>query len=135
MEYESREGERVGFTPASGLAKQMALQEYIEKYGEENGRYLFESMVQWEFRYTCGALITHPFAKHLGLVEKVQAICQEKNWTYREIPGDLTLIQDWLDGKWDDERFLIVQPGQEIQARYDNSIMYCRSCMGCPESS
>ena len=133
LEYESREGERVDYTPASGLAKKMALQEYIEKYGEENGRYLFESMAQWEFHYTHGALIAFPFTERLGLAERVQAICEEKNWVYREIPGDLGLVQDWLDGKWDDDRFITVQPGQEIQARYDDSILCARPCPTCGE--
>ena len=128
LEYPSREGERVEYTPASGLAKRMALMESIENYGEENGRFLFESMSQWEVHYTHGVLVTFPFISHLGLQEKVKAVCAEHAWEYDEVPGDLALIQDWLEGASDEERFLIVQPGQAIEARYDESIIACRDC-------
>ncbi len=128
LEYPGRVGERVSYTPASGLAKRMALMEFIEKYGEENGRHLFESQSQWEVNYTHGAFVGFPFLAHLGFEERVREICREKDWEYVALAGDLTLVRDWLDGRWDDERFLIVQPGQEIVARYDDRIVACRNC-------
>ena len=131
IEYESREGERVSYTPASGLAKRLALMEYIEKYGEDNGRYLFEQMTQWEVHYTHGVFIGFPFTAHLALEEKVQAICREKGWIYQTIEGNLALIQDSLDGGWDDDQFLTVRPGHHIEAEYNDEIMQYRQCGGC----
>ena len=125
LEYESRGGERVAYSQKSGLAKRAAYEELLEKYGEENAGYLVESMSQWEVHYTRGALIQFAFTRHLGLEEKVRAICEQKNWEYSEIPGDLRLIQDWLDGRWDPERFLVVEPGRRIEARYDDEIIAC----------
>jgi len=122
-------GEHAMFDQKSGLARRMAYQELVEKYGEENGKYLFNSMSSWETHYTHGALIQYPFTRHLGLEEKVRAICAEKKWAFEEIRGSRKLIQDGLDGKWDAERFLIVEPGREIKARYDESII---ECVGCP---
>ena len=130
IDVHERGGEHATFDQKSGLAKRMAYQELVEKYGEENAKYLFDSMSSWEAHYTHGALIQYPFTRHLGLEEKVRAICAEKKWEFEEIRGSLKLIQDGLDGQWDAERFLIVEPGQEIKARYDESIIECAACPG-----
>lgn len=134
LEYESRQGERVGYTPASGLAKRMALQELVAKYGEENARYLADTMSQWEVHYTHGLLITFPFTAHLGLSDRVKAICAEHGWEYAELQGDLALIEAMLNGNWGEDRFLRVAPGEEITAQYDDSIIQCRKCAGCSGS-
>jgi hypothetical protein len=128
IDVHERGGAHATFDQKSGLARRMAYQELVEKYGEENAKYLFESMSSWETHYTHGALIQYPFTRHLGLEEKVRAICAEKKWEFEEIRGSLKLIQDGLDGNWDPERFLIVEPGQEIKARYDDSIIECAAC-------
>jgi len=123
LEHPERGGERPAYNQKSGLARRMKLQELIEKYGEENGRYLFESMTEWENHYDRAALIRFPFSDHLNLPERVHEICQQRKWDYTELHGDLTLLQDWLDGRWNPERFLTVQPGEEIRARYDDLIV------------
>ena len=123
LEHTDRGGERIAYNQKSGLAKRMALQEMVDKYGEENAKFLFESMGQWEVHYTHGCLIQFDFTRHLGLAENVHRICREKKWKYDELPGDLTLLQDWLDGKWDAERFLVLEPGQAVKARYDDTII------------
>ena len=128
LEYGSRGGERVGYSQKSGLAQRMAYEELVAKYGEENAEYLLGSLSQWETNYTHAALIRFPFAQQLGLEEKVRAICREKEWEYVEIEGDLRLIRAALDGPWDPKDFLIVEPGQEIEARYDDDIIGCRAC-------
>ena len=111
IDVHERGGEHATFDQKSGLSKRLAYQELVEKYGEENAKYLFDSMSSWETHYTHGALIQYPFTRHLGLEEKVRAICAEKKWEFEEIRGSLKLIQDGLDGQWDAERFLIVEPG------------------------
>ncbi len=123
LEYAGRGGERTEYRPNSGLAKRMKFQELVEKYGEENARYLAESMSQWEVHYTHGCLIEFPFTAHLPLAEKVREICAARRWQYCVVPGDLSLIQDWLDGNWDAARFLTLQPGQEVKGCYDERVI------------
>ena len=128
IECETRGGERVAYSQKSGLAKRLARQELIEKYGEENGQYLFAVSSQWEVNYTHGALIRFPFTAGLELEEKVRAICEEKIWSYMEVDGDLRLIRHALAGQWNQEDFLIVEPGGEITACYDDNIIGCKEC-------
>ena len=53
--------------------------------------------VSWE-THSRGRADPYPFTRHLGLEEKVRAICAEKKWEFEEIRGSLKLIQDGLDG-------------------------------------
>jgi hypothetical protein len=39
------------------------------------------------------------------------------------VPGDLALLQAGLDGEWDANRFLVVQPGQNVRPCYDDTIL------------
>ncbi len=123
MEHESRGGKRVPYQPGSGLSKDTTYESLVAKYGEDSAQYLWESMSKWEENYTHGALIRFPFTDHLGLDEKVRATCREKGWEYVEIAGDLTLIQDWLNGRWDADRFLVLEPGLEITASHDECVL------------
>lgn len=133
LEYTQRGGDRPEYNQNSGFKQFLKYQELVEKYGEENAQFLLDSVSHWQEHYSHGALITFPFTAHLGLQARVQAICREKGWDYFEIPGDLTLLQNALDGKWDPAHFLVLQPGQEVKARYDEQIIDgCPACGGCP---
>jgi hypothetical protein len=36
-------------------------------------------------------------------------------WKFERIHGDPTLLRDLLEGRWDDERFQIIQPGEALR--------------------
>jgi hypothetical protein len=42
---------------------------------------------------------------------------------YGELEGDPALIVAFLNGDWDDERFIIVQPGKILGPSHDDSIL------------
>lgn len=142
LEHTSRGGDRPVYAQKSGLARWLAYEELVEKYGEENADYISQTMDQWETHYTHGVLIRFPFDGYLGVEDKVREICAEKGWTYDAIPGDLTLIQDLLDGKWacpesaatdeGDDRFLVLQPGASIEACHDGNILRMRPAGALP---
>jgi hypothetical protein len=39
----------------------------------------------------------------------------------------MTLLQNWLDGPWPEEDFLIIPPGQTIRPSYDEQIIQIES--------
>jgi hypothetical protein len=39
-------------------------------------------------------------------------VAESHGWSYEEISGDTRLLDRLLGGDWDDEEYLIVQPGQ-----------------------
>jgi hypothetical protein len=42
---------------------------------------------------------------------------------YERLTGDPTLIKRFVAGDWDAEHFLIVEPGQRIEASNDESVL------------
>ena len=125
LECHQREGKRFEPMQKSGLGpdRQAAYEDLVARYGEDNARYLTEFMQGWQRHYTHGALIEFEFDGGAALAEKVQAICRERGWEFLRVAGDLGLLQDGLDGRWDAQRFLVLEPGQRVRARYDDAIL------------
>ena len=96
---------------------------WVEKYGEEKARYLFEELDGWKSHYQTGALIDFDFTRPLALDRQVRDICERRGWTCETIPGDLSLLQRWLDGDWNPGDFLVVPPGGKIAPSYDDRVL------------
>jgi len=110
--------------PASAnLNLQAAYQTWVQKYGEDQAKYLLEEMSRWANAYSHGTLIDFDFLHGLNLPEQVRQICSEKGWEFGEVKGDLKLLQDLLDGLWPDAAFLVVQPGEKVAATHDEKII------------
>lgn len=42
---------------------------------------------------------------------------------FQRMAGDPAWIRALIDGPWDETRFLVVQPGQRVVARYDGTLV------------
>ncbi|MCC7375502.1 MAG: DUF1638 domain-containing protein [Verrucomicrobiales bacterium] len=96
---------------------------WVEKYGEDKARFLAEQMGQWTAHYDTGALIAFDFAAPLRHDQQVRAICQRRGWRYRELQGNLGLLQRWLDGHWPEQEFVTIRPGERIVPTNDQEIL------------
>jgi len=111
--------------PASSAADLKAtFEQWAQKYGADQARYLMEELGRWTEAYSHGALIGFDFLDKLNLGPEVEKICTEKGWKYSQIPGDLGLLQKLLDGDWDEHTFLIVCPGQRVIVSHDDQIIH-----------
>ena len=97
----------------------------MTRFGEEQAKYLSEVMTEWSQHYTHGSLIDYDFSRPLKLADEVRRICTEKGWQFEDLPGDLGLLQRWLDGEWSEAEFLVAQPGQKIVPSYNEGIIAC----------
>lgn len=97
--------------------------EYVEKYGEENAKYLFEVESQWLANYNRTALID----MGMGDIEQHRAftknIAEENSWKYDEIKGDTRLVDNLINGVWPSDRFLVVKPGQKTVEDVNDGII------------
>lgn len=95
-------------------------EELVEKYGEENAKYIWETLHpdynNDEFIY-----INIPEFEKLGYLEKAKCIAQKENKTFKLLKGDMTIINDLINGKWNEKDFLVVPARKEIKAIYDNN--------------
>jgi hypothetical protein len=107
-----------------GLDKKYA--HYVEKYGEDNAKYLMKFENSWIENYSRAAFINLGFVDVENYRKRVREIAAEKGWKYEELPGDMRLIKKLIDGEWDAGEFLIAQPGKEIVPSYDNNVIKCR---------
>ncbi|MFA7231914.1 MAG: DUF1638 domain-containing protein [Victivallaceae bacterium] len=99
-------------------------QEYVEKYGEENAKYLLEALGDNLANYSKLTYIdTKVTAADSSEREQARQWAQEKNWQYEEVEGSPELLLKLVNGEWNEQDFLVVQPGQAIQAAYDGKIV------------
>jgi len=123
LEYPERGGERMEITQKSGLGPTLAYEQLVAKYGEENARYLAETMGAWSQAYTHGVLIEFEFSDGRNLEHQVQEICRGRGWAFARLAGELSLLQHALDGEWSDQEFLVLDPGEAVEATYDDCVI------------
>ena len=106
-----------GLVPGAGGS----LEELIARYGEENGRYLHETLSPGRSHGAGDTLvfIDVPELAHLGYAEKCRLRAEEAGMKIEVMRGDTRLIRMLLSGEWDPREFLIVAPGQRIRGVYD----------------
>ena len=90
------------------------LKEYIEKFGEDNARYLMETEQGWLKEYKWATYIDWGFANSQQEKQFTKKAAEYLGWRYDEVKGDSGLMQRLVDGLWSEKEFLIVQPGQKI---------------------
>lgn len=90
------------------------LAEYAEKYGQDNAQYLMEMEQNWMKEYEWATYVDWSLPgseEHKAFTNE----CAEfLGWNYDELNGDPALMQRFLDGQWDPQEFLVVEPGQVI---------------------
>jgi hypothetical protein len=102
-----------------------AYEKYVEQYGEENAKYIMESLtasvshavdgqadIRWVF-------IDVPELSHLGFAEKCRAEAEASSREFVLLPGDMRLIRGLTRGEWDPAEYLVIPPGGRIGAVYD----------------
>lgn len=91
----------------------------VEQYGEEDARYIWETMHPAQPDDHQVVFIELPETAHLGYAAQFRAQAEADGKTCLPLPGNIRLIKHLLDGEWNDEEFLLVPPGQQTSGVYD----------------
>lgn len=112
---------------AGGVMGQLGIfrtyREYVEKYGEENAKYIMETLGDWRRNYSRMTHIDMGFCDESAVAAHARDEAAKNGWQYDAVPGDLSLIQRLLDGDWPARDFLVVQPGQTVRVTNDDTII------------
>lgn len=96
---------------------------YIDTYGEENAEYLMNATETWMTNYTNAAYVDLGFYETEEYKAFTRKCAKWLDWNCDIIEGYPKLVVDFLEGNWDEERFLVVQPGERIIATHDDRII------------
>jgi hypothetical protein len=99
------------------------LETLIDKYGEDNGTYLFTELNKYQQSYRRLVYIETGLEPDAHFEVEAQGEAEQRGWEYSKLRGDLRMIRMLLNGEWDPKEFLVVEPGQRIVARYDEGII------------
>ena len=97
--------------------------QYLEKYGEDNAQYLMEAEQHWFTTYSRATYVDLTIGVTDEDLQYTRDCAQWLKWDYDHQQGDPALLKDLLSGPWDDERFLVVNPGQTIAFTADEYII------------
>jgi hypothetical protein len=92
--------------------------EMVEKYGEENAQYLWETLHP-ETDDGVRRFIDLAETAAVGRAEIVREEAAREGKEFRLIRGDGRLLRSLVDGPWDEADFLIVPPGHAVEPLYD----------------
>jgi hypothetical protein len=90
------------------------LQEYKEKYGDDNAQYLMEVEQDWIKQYNWATFVDWGLANSDQYRDYTKRCAEFLHWNYDELKGDPGLMQRLVDGPWSEEEFLTVEPGRHI---------------------
>ena len=99
-------------------------QTYVEQYGEENADYLMEMMQGWLKSYERVFFIDWEGLGNSGYYRSFTKQCAAYlDWKYEECQGSPLLLEKLLSGIFDDNDVLVITPGEEVAASYDDMII------------
>ncbi len=102
--------------------------EYVEKYGEDNAKFLIEQESLWLANYSRAALIRTGVGNLETYQEFTKNIAKSRGWDYEEIEGNLNLLEKMVRGDWAEGDFLIVPPGASTAESFDQKIITAKTC-------
>ena len=93
----------------------------VDKYGEDNGRYIYETLKR------------RPYDQHLyvstgcpaeeEVIEQARQRAQQAGCPLRIVNGGTLLLETLLQGPWDENDFLVTPPGKQVELSYDDRLI------------
>ncbi len=97
--------------------------DYVEKYGEENAKFIMESMGGWSEKYEQISYIDMGLPIDADYIELAKEEAREKNLGFSQVKGDMRLFEMLLAGDWDQSEFLVVPPGEQVDSDDEGKVI------------
>jgi hypothetical protein len=109
-------------TVSQKLGMAMRYEELVSKYGEDNARYIQETLGDWTQNYDRLTYIRMGLDCEAPFRDLARREAAERGWTFDEVEGSMALLRKAIHGEWDED-FLVLEPGQAIAATHDDRII------------
>ena len=109
-------------TPLLSTGPSVVYEDLVEKYGEDNAKFLWNELYGPSKYYTAITFIpmgVEP-TEHFRRIAVQKA--ERLGTAYHELKGDMTLLERLVNGPWDDN-FQLFKPGETIRPTYDDAIV------------
>ena len=97
--------------------------QYLEKYGEDNAQFLMESEQHWFSTYKRATFVELTVGGNGDDVEYTRRCADWLGWQFDHQAGDPGLLKALLGGDWDDDRFVVLEPGQTFRMTADERVV------------
>ena len=127
VERDLKEGEyqipaygRRGIMANLGMAQ--SEQELVEQYGEENARYLMDTLYNLEKNYTDLLYLRMNVCDEEPYIRTSREFAEKKGWNFHVENGSMSLLNRLCGGEWNGD-FLAVPPGARIISSNDDEVI------------
>lgn len=107
--------------------------DFAEKFDAEDVDFLVESECAMWASYDTATFIDLGTPNAADEAAYTQRCADSLGWNFEHLKGDPALLRDLLHGPWDDGRFQVIQPGEQLGHSTDEAVM--RSDPVAPERS
>jgi len=116
------ESEAEGTIPQQlGMGK--TYEEYAKEYGEENAEFLMSMLSDMTPHYKKMAFINNGIGDTTSIREIAKQRAQDQDWEFEEVEGNNKLIEQLVNGQWNEKDFLIIPLSHKITPSNDDSII------------
>lgn len=123
IEHGEEKGDLRQLTMQSRMGMNDTYDELVAKYGEDNAEFLWEELHHPMEHYSGLTYIDTGAAPREQFEPEARKRADKEGWKFESLSGDNRLFNAFASGHWNEEDFLIVPPGQIIQATHDDSII------------
>ena len=102
----------------TGVQTGDAFKALVEKYGEEDAKFIWDEMHP-SHGNNKAVFIDLPETSHLGYAEKFKAKAEAAGKEAVRLDGNIRLIDNLIQGNWDEKEYLVVPPTSTIEGVYD----------------
>lgn len=95
----------------------------VARYGEENARYLYETVCCPARYYRQFTFIEMGVEPDDRFERQTRAEAKARGWRFEKVRGDLALLARLVNGPWKPDEFLFVPPGHRVVATCNPSIV------------
>jgi hypothetical protein len=116
-------------TVSQKLGLYFQYEELVRKHGEDNAKYIMETLGDTMALYGRLAFISMGLPCEAPFREQAIAQARQKGWTFDDVQGSLGLLRKLIHGEWDGD-FLVLEPGESVRPSHDDGVIKCGACQG-----